>query len=197
MFREPSSDHVLKLIFNSVKRWWVGSHALLFVMGAPFRIKQAVMEPFGVKNYMLFALSIWYWALFREPKDTRDNRGRGTGGGGNGSMCPPTFSFFKSEKSALFFWHKIVWFWSYTKVPLLPNTPSLSKCFRGLCVIIYNSLLFFFLQGTFQALDSQNRGLMSVPNFLLCFDFNKIHDSVGKALRTADQGRVTANSHAL
>ena len=33
--------------------------------------------------------------------------------------------------------------------------------------------------------------------FQLCFNFNKIHDSVGKALRTADQGRVTVNSHAL
>jgi hypothetical protein len=30
----------------------------------------------------------------------RLSRGRGTGGGGNGGMCPPTF--FKSEKSALF-----------------------------------------------------------------------------------------------
>ena len=26
--------------------------------------------------------------------------------------------------------------------------------------------------------------------FQLCFNLNKIHDSVGKALRTADQGRV-------
>jgi hypothetical protein len=33
--------------------------------------------------------------------------------------------------------------------------------------------------------------------FQLCFNFNKIHDSVGKALRTADQAHVTANSHAL
>jgi hypothetical protein len=31
--------------------------------------------------------------------------------------------------------------------------------------------------------------------FQLCFNFNKIHDSVGKALRTADQDRT--NSHAL
>jgi hypothetical protein len=29
--------------------------------------------------------------------------------------------------------HKIVRFWSYTKVPLLVNAPSLSKCFRDLC----------------------------------------------------------------
>ena len=33
--------------------------------------------------------------------------------------------------------------------------------------------------------------------FQLCFNFNKIHDSVGKALRTANQSHVTANSHAL
>ena len=33
--------------------------------------------------------------------------------------------------------------------------------------------------------------------FQLCFNLNKIHDSVGKALRTADQDRLTANSHAL
>jgi hypothetical protein len=31
--------------------------------------------------------------------------------------------------------------------------------------------------------------------FQLCFNFNKIHDSVGKALRTANQDHVTANSH--
>ena len=31
--------------------------------------------------------------------------------------------------------------------------------------------------------------------FQLCFNFNKIHDSVGKALRTANQARVTVNSH--
>jgi hypothetical protein len=31
-------------------------------------------------------------------------------------------------------YHKIVWFWSYTKVPLLVNAPLLSKCFRGLCL---------------------------------------------------------------
>ena len=31
--------------------------------------------------------------------------------------------------------------------------------------------------------------------FQLCFNFNRIHDSVGKALRTADQARVTVNSH--
>jgi hypothetical protein len=29
----------------------------------------------------------------------------------------------------------------------------------------------------------------------LCFNFNRIHDSVGKALRTANQARVTVNSH--
>jgi hypothetical protein len=33
--------------------------------------------------------------------------------------------------------------------------------------------------------------------FQLCFNFNKIHDSVGKAWRTANQARVTPNSHAL
>ena len=33
--------------------------------------------------------------------------------------------------------------------------------------------------------------------FQQCFNFNKIHDSVGKALRTANQDHVTANSHAL
>ena len=33
--------------------------------------------------------------------------------------------------------------------------------------------------------------------FQLCFNFNKIHDSVGKALRTADQDHVTAYSHSL
>jgi hypothetical protein len=33
--------------------------------------------------------------------------------------------------------------------------------------------------------------------FQLRFNLNKIHDSVGKALRTANQARVTANSHAL
>jgi hypothetical protein len=33
--------------------------------------------------------------------------------------------------------------------------------------------------------------------FQQCFNFNRIHDSVGKALRTADQAHVTANSHAL
>ena len=33
--------------------------------------------------------------------------------------------------------------------------------------------------------------------FQLCFNFNKIHDSVGKAMRTADQDHVTANSHVL
>jgi hypothetical protein len=31
--------------------------------------------------------------------------------------------------------------------------------------------------------------------FQLCFNLNRIHDSVGKALRTADQDHVTANSH--
>jgi hypothetical protein len=30
--------------------------------------------------------------------------------------------------------------------------------------------------------------------FQLCFNFNRIHDSVGKALRTANQDRGTANS---
>ena len=33
--------------------------------------------------------------------------------------------------------------------------------------------------------------------FQLCFNLNRIHDSVEKALRTADQDRVTDNSHAL
>ena len=33
--------------------------------------------------------------------------------------------------------------------------------------------------------------------FQLCFNLNRIHDSVGKALRTGNQGDVTANSHAL
>ena len=33
--------------------------------------------------------------------------------------------------------------------------------------------------------------------FQLCFNFNRIHDSVGRALRTANQARVTVNSHAL
>ena len=33
--------------------------------------------------------------------------------------------------------------------------------------------------------------------FQLCFNFNGMHDSVGKALRTANQDRVTVNSHAL
>ena len=33
--------------------------------------------------------------------------------------------------------------------------------------------------------------------FQQCFNFNTIHDSVGKALRTADQDRVTVNSHAV
>jgi hypothetical protein len=31
----------------------------------------------------------------------------------------------------------------------------------------------------------------------LCFNLNIIHDSVGKALRTANQDRVTVNSHAF
>ena len=31
--------------------------------------------------------------------------------------------------------------------------------------------------------------------FQLCFNLNRIHDSVGKALRTANQARVTVNSH--
>ena len=30
--------------------------------------------------------------------------------------------------------------------------------------------------------------------FQLCFNLNRIHDSVGKALRTANQGRLTVNS---
>ena len=29
----------------------------------------------------------------------------------------------------------------------------------------------------------------------LCFNLNRIHDSVGKALRTANEDHVTANSH--
>jgi hypothetical protein len=29
--------------------------------------------------------------------------------------------------------------------------------------------------------------------FQLCFNFNRIHDSVGKALRTADQDRLTVS----
>ena len=33
--------------------------------------------------------------------------------------------------------------------------------------------------------------------FQLCFNFNRIHDSVGKTLRTANQARVSAKSHAL
>jgi hypothetical protein len=33
--------------------------------------------------------------------------------------------------------------------------------------------------------------------FQLCFNFNRTHDSVGKTLRTANQARVTVNSHAL
>jgi hypothetical protein len=33
--------------------------------------------------------------------------------------------------------------------------------------------------------------------FLLCFNLNRIHDSVGRALRTADQGHVTYNSYHL
>jgi hypothetical protein len=33
--------------------------------------------------------------------------------------------------------------------------------------------------------------------FQLCFNVNRIHDSVGKALRTANQGHVTVNSHVL
>jgi hypothetical protein len=37
--------------------------------------------------------------------------------------------------------------------------------------------------------------LVSAPSFQLCFNFNRLHGSVGKALRTANQGRVTANSH--
>jgi hypothetical protein len=45
------------------------------------------------------------------------------------------------------------------------------------------------LRVTFHALD--NKHLM----FQLCFNSNRIHDNVGKALRTANQGHVTANSH--
>ena len=33
--------------------------------------------------------------------------------------------------------------------------------------------------------------------FQLCFGIDKIHDSVGKALATANQGRVTAHCHTL
>ena len=33
--------------------------------------------------------------------------------------------------------------------------------------------------------------------FQQCFNFNRIHDSIGKTLRTADQDHVTVNSHAL
>ena len=33
--------------------------------------------------------------------------------------------------------------------------------------------------------------------FQQCFNFNRMQDSVGKALRTADQDHVTAKSHAL
>ena len=33
--------------------------------------------------------------------------------------------------------------------------------------------------------------------FQLCFNLNTTHDSVGKALRTANQARVTVNYHAL
>ena len=33
--------------------------------------------------------------------------------------------------------------------------------------------------------------------FQLCFNLNRIHDSVGKALRTANQDRVIANSRIL
>jgi hypothetical protein len=47
-------------------------------------------------------------------------------------------------------------------------------------------------QGIVHALDEQNKGVMNVPTM---FNFNKIHDSVGKALRTADQASVIANSH--
>ena len=50
------------------------------------------------------------------------------------------------------------------------------------------------LRGTFRALDEQNKGLMNVPRNKIN-NANKIHDSVGKALRTADEGHVTANSH--
>jgi hypothetical protein len=32
--------------------------------------------------------------------------------------------------------------------------------------------------------------------FQLCFNSNRIHDSVGKALRTANQDHVTVSSHA-
>jgi hypothetical protein len=39
----------------------------------------------------------------------------------------------------------------------------------------------------------QNKGLMS---FQLCFNKNKIHDSIVKALRTSSQSRGIANSHA-
>ena len=38
----------------------------------------------------------------------------------------------------------------------------------------------------------QNEGLMGIPT--VCSNLNRIHDSVGKTLRTAKQGRVIANS---
>jgi hypothetical protein len=46
------------------------------------------------------------------------------------------------------------------------------------------------LRGTFQTLDLQNKGLKSVPTMFQLL----IYDIVGKALRTANQGHVTANS---
>jgi hypothetical protein len=48
------------------------------------------------------------------------------------------------------------------------------------------------LRGTFQVLDLENKGLIQ-----LFFNLNRIRDIVAKALRSADQGRVTANSHEL
>ena len=48
------------------------------------------------------------------------------------------------------------------------------------------------LRGTFQVLDLENKDLIQ-----LFFNLNRIRDIVAKALRSANQGRVTANSHAL
>jgi hypothetical protein len=42
--------------------------------------------------------------------------------------------YFRSARER----HKIVWFWLYTKVPLLANAPPLSKCFCGLYNLIMN-----------------------------------------------------------
>jgi hypothetical protein len=40
----------------------------------------------------------------------------------------------------------------------------------------------------------QNKGFMSVPT--ICFNVNRIHDSVGKTLRAANSGCVTTISQA-